>query len=201
MTEMNSVLVPLLVGVFGVWIGHRLTISLYEIRIKNLEYAFYEEWNLISDQLTPILRILVEEYRYPIVEKTIAFNDTCLEYMDAMAIELISLADVITSNHRKFISNFKSAFSGYEKEFRERDRIVDSNFSGVSINIPKGPNGRLISYLVEMIYQLDRITSMKRKYTFDHPNFNSIVESKVILDLGLPREVLLDAYGHTVQIN
>src|SRR5690606_36487331 len=120
-----------------VWIGHRLTVSLYEIRIKSLEYAFYEEWDLIADQLTPILRILVEEYRYPIVEKTIAFNDTCLEYMDAMAIELISQADVITSNHRKFISNFNSAFSGYEKEFRERDRIVDSNFSGVSINIPK----------------------------------------------------------------
>jgi hypothetical protein len=213
---LNFVLGALISGgvlgaLIGVFLGHRLAVSLFRERSKALENAFYNDFSILNDDFISWFPALLEEYRDPFKQSYSGPAPLDLKLIEKLIVELAGTDRMISPDQRMLVSRMERSIEGIKKKDKTRDIYIkrwlenEEELNGSERN----DISRHISFITaqllvdvsEGIYFLDRVLSERNKFAISddssistfmkraccatHSNFDHEECSAIVRRLGL----------------
>lgn len=112
-------------ALFGSWIGHKFTISLFKSRTQKQKKALYDEIQIINEDYINWLMILVDEFNDPLKHCYSGAPLIHTKLLDNLVVELSSTDEMLSKSQRRLLvglSNKNRAIS-----IKESQRDVNIN--------------------------------------------------------------------------
>ena len=116
----ENLLIGLLGALVGVFLGHRLTISLYRNRTNSLEKAFYNEFEIIRDDFKDWFPALIEEYDAPLRDQYTGPTPLDLRLVESLTVELAGTDKIISTDQRMLLSRLERMICNIRKNDSNR---------------------------------------------------------------------------------
>ena len=170
----ENLLIGLLGALVGVFLGHRLTISLYRDRTNSLEKAFYNEFEIVRDDFKYWFPILIEEYDAPLRDQYYGPTPLDLRLVESLVVELAGTDKIISPDQRMLLSRLERMICKIRKDGKNRSIIIKKWIEN-SQNMNKQEKlhiknklefitAQLIIDVSEGIYFLEKLVNERNKF-------------------------------------
>jgi hypothetical protein len=161
-------------ALIGVFLGHRLAVSLFRERSKALENAFYNDFYILKDDLISWFPALLEEYRGPLKLSYSGPAPLDLKLIENLIVELAGTDRMISPDQRRLVSRMERSIEGIKKKDKTRDIYIkrwlenEEELNGsekhdISSHI-SFITAQLLVDVSQGIYFLDKVLSERKKF-------------------------------------
>lgn len=177
---LGSVLCALISGgvlgtLIGVFLGHRLAVSLFRERSEALKNAFYNDFSILKDDLVGWFPALLGEYRNPLNQSYSGPAPLDLKLIENLIVELAGTDRMISPDQRMLVSRMERSIEGIKQKDKARDIYIkrwlenEEELNGserhdISSNI-SFITAQLLVDVSQGIYFLDKMLSERNKFT------------------------------------
>jgi hypothetical protein len=162
-------------ALIGVFLGHRLAVSLFRERSKALENAFYNDFSILKDDLISWFPALLEEYRSPLKQRYSGPAPLDLKLIENLIVELAGTDRMISSDQRMLVSRMERSIESIKQKDKTRDIYIkrwlenEKELNGserhdISSRI-SFITAQLLVDVSQGIYFLDKALSERNKFT------------------------------------
>jgi hypothetical protein len=174
----ENLLIAVVAAIIGVFVGHRMTISMSHERTKSLKKAFYTEFEIILDDFKNHIVQAIDEYKNPLRNEYESPQkiDMCL--IESIMVELASTEKIVSPPQRRFIAWLKTTFQTLTTQEAVRDIYImdwlkNSELMDKHKKMEIGKNIQLampqmLFAMMQVIYGTEKLTTEKENFTLNN---------------------------------
>jgi hypothetical protein len=157
-------------AVCGGYVGHKLTIKLFNERSKLQKRAFWEEFTLIKKQYSACVPKLINDYKNPTKDKYSGVPECDMSIIDSLSTELCASMELLNSDQRELIVNLKALFPRVKYLDLKRNELFQELISRDNKSEVYNPmqfyTAQLLLNVIQVIFYTCKIAEEKQSFTF-----------------------------------
>lgn len=171
---MENWLIALVGAVFsalcGGYVGHKLTVTLFNERSNLQKQAFWEEFNLIKENYSSHISSLIDDYQNPLKNSYSGIPNTDMSIIDSLSVELCSSTELLNIEQRKLIIGLKAVLPKIQETSRKRSAVIQDWFQNENKADALHPiqfyTAQLLLDVIQVTFYTCKLAEEKQNFTF-----------------------------------
>lgn len=159
----------LLSATCGGYVGHKLTVKLFNERSKLQKQAFWGEFTLLKERYSSCVPALIDDYQKPLKNSYSGVPEFDMSIVDSLSTELCATTELLSFDQRKLIMGLKAIFPKVKAISLKRDESIQKWFteeSQAEANTIRFYTAQLLLDVIQVIFYACKIAEEKQNFTF-----------------------------------
>lgn len=160
----------LLSAACGGFVGHKLTVKLFNERSKLQKQAFWGEFTLLKERYSSCIPALIDDYENPLKNSCSRVPDFDMSIIDSLSTELCASTELLNFDQRELVMGLKAIFPKVKGVCLKRSElfqewITKENKAEVYHPI-RFYTAQLLLDVIQVIFYTCKIAEEKQNFTF-----------------------------------
>ncbi|MDU0354471.1 hypothetical protein RS130_11475 [Paraglaciecola aquimarina] len=160
----------LLSAACGGYVGHKLTVKLFNERSKLQKQAFWGEFTLLKERYSSCVPALIDDYKKPLKNSYSRVPAFDMSLIDSLSTELCASTELLNFDQRDLIIGLKVIFPKIKTANLKRDELLQEWFTKENKAEVYDPirfyTAQLLLDVIQVIFYTCKIAEEKQNFTF-----------------------------------
>jgi hypothetical protein len=170
----------LLSAACGGYVGHKLTVKLFNERSKLQKQAFWGEFTLLKERYGSCVPALIDDYKNPLKNSYSGVPAFDMSIIDSLSTELCASTELLNFDQRELIIGLKEIFPEIKTISLKRDELFQEWFTKENKAEVYNPirfyTAQLLLNVIQVIFYTCKIAEEKQNFTFGKYAFQDHAE-------------------------